>query len=214
MLSSRARGALQAMQTIEATVLQQEKVDQQDEIARVQEILGKTLTSFRPDPRVDSFMSQFEPGEYGTTHRHLSLGLFGGSQIGKTQKGVSLFGLAQSFKVNCQGLGPGGIPSIAGFNRAKHRCIIWDEVRPDQVLGNKEVFQSGAHLVNLGQSQCNQHSYSKWLYGIAHVLCSNCFPMTVQEGLSMEDAEWLNKNVMPAVLPEGQKWFFETSCDT
>lgn len=87
-------------------------------------------------------------------------------------------------------------------------------MRPDQVLGNKEVFQSGAHLVNLGQSQCNQHSYSKWLYGIAHVLCSNCFPMTVQEGLSMEDAEWLNKNVMPAVLPEGQKWFFETSCDT
>ena len=85
---------------------------------------------------------------------------------------------------------------------------MWDEVRPDQILGNKEVFQSGAHVVHLGQSQCNQHMYSKWLYGTAHVLCSNFFPSRLQEGLSEEEAEWLGKNVFPAVLTKNEKWYF------
>ena len=35
--------------------------------------------------------------------------------------------------------------------------------------------------------------------------------MSMEEGLSDEDAEWLNKNVLPAVLPPGQKWYFDVN---
>lgn len=207
MLQSRARGSLQAMEIVKSIALQLERSIEQDEIDRVQSMLSESLRGFRPDPRVDKFLQQLHSSKYGTVHRFRSLGLFGGSQIGKTQKGLSLFGISQTLKVSCQGLAKGIIPSIVAFDRRKHRCILWDEVRPDQVLGNKEVFQSGGFLVHLGQSQCNQHVYSKWLYGIGHVLCSNCFPMTIEEGLCEEDAEWLDKNVLPAVLPRGQKWY-------
>ena len=196
------------MENIKSIALQLERSLEQAEIDRVQLMLTKSLQGFRPDPRVDKFLQQFDSSQYGIKHRFQSLGLFGGSQIGKTQKALSLFGITKTLKVSCQGLGKGVIPSIVALDRRQHRSILWDEVRPDQVLGNKEVFQSGGFVVHLGQSQCNQHVYSKWLYGIAHVLCSNCFPMTEEEGLSKEDAEWLDKNVLPAVLPQGQKWFF------
>ena len=211
LLQSRAKGSLQNMENLKATALQQERMEERDEVDRIQSLLSRSLKKFRPDPRVDKFMKQFSVENYGVLHRYQSLGLFGGSQIGKTQKGVSLFGISRTLKVSCQGLGQGAIPSIVDFDRKQHSCILWDEVRSDQVLGNKEVFQSGPFVVHLGQSQCNQHMYSKWLYATAHILCSNSFPMTVAEGLSEEDAEWLTKNVLPAVLPRGEKWFIEAS---
>ena len=210
LLQSRARGCLQAMEQIKSIDLQMERSIEQAEIDRVQSMLSDSLQGFRPDPRVDKFLLQFGPTEYGIAHRFRALGLFGGSQIGKSQKGLSLYGISRTLKVSCQGLGKGIIPSIVNLDRQRHRCILWDEIRTDQVLGNKEVFQSGAFLIHLGQSQCNQHMYSKWLYCIAHVLCSNSFPMSVEEGLSEEDAEWLDKNVMRASLPLGQKWYFDT----
>ena len=195
------------MDHIKSIALQLERRSEQAEIDRVQAMLSKSLHGFRPDPRVDKFSEQFHISKYGVLHRFLSLGLFGGSQIGKSQKGLSLFGISRTLKVSCQGLGKGIIPSIVGFDRQQHCCILWDEIRPDQVLGNKEVFQSGGFVVHLGQSQCNQHVYSKWLYGVAHILCSNCFPMTTEEGHCEEDAEWLAKNVLPAVLPRGERWY-------
>ena len=211
LLQSRARGSLQSMENIKNMDLQMERSIEQVEIDRLQSMLSDSLHGFRPDPRVDKFLLQFDSSEYGIAHRFRALGLFGGSQIGKSQKGLSLFGISRTLKVSCQGLGKGIIPSIVGLDRQRHRCILWDEIRSDQVLGNKEVFQSGAFLIHLGQSQCNQHMYSKWLYSVAHILCSNCFPMSVEEGLSEEEAEWLDKNVLPAVLPRGQKWYFDVN---
>ena len=209
LLVSRARGSLRAIEDIKSMDLQMERRLEQVEIDRVQGMLAESLQGFRPDPRVDKFMLQFSSSAYGIAHRFRTLGLFGGSQIGKSQKGLSLFGISRTLKVSCQGLGKGIIPSIVDLDRQQHGCILWDEIRSDQVLGNKEVFQSGAFLIRLSQSQCNRHMYSKWLYSIAHVLCSNCFPMSVEEGLSEEDAEWLSKNVWSAVLPAGEKWYFD-----
>ena len=40
------------------------------------------------------------------------------------------------------------------------------------------------------------------------ILCSNVFKRTLDDGLSQEEVEWLDKNLIVAELPEGAKaWF-------
>ena len=90
------------MDHIKSIALQLERRSEQAEIDRVQAMLSKSLHGFRPDPRVDKFSEQFHISKYGVLHRFLSLGLFGGSQIGKSQKGLSLFGISRTLKVSCQ----------------------------------------------------------------------------------------------------------------
>ena len=128
--------------------------------------------------------------------------------IGKTQRGMDLFGPEQTMQVNCQGLPAGCLPSIANFDRSKVKSIPWDEIRVDQVLGNKELFQATNRVVVLGQSACNQHRYEVYVYQTAMILCSNYFPMSVAEGLGCKsDEDWLQKNIVRAELPPGQAWF-------
>ena len=211
LLSSRARGALQAMEVVMTTTQKEHVESQREEIGRVQTMLVKALGAFRPHPAIDVYMEQFHAKNYGVKHRYKALGLFGGSQIGKSSKALSLFGLKATLKVSCQGLGVGVIPSISRFDRRVHQAILWDEVRPDQVLGAKEVFQSAPWVVSLGQSNCNQFAYDVWLYGIAHILCSNAFPMSEDEGQSAEDADWLKSNVIVIILPPCQCWYFDNA---
>ena len=209
MLKSRARGALGAIEVVMTTTQKEHMESQRHEIDRVQILLTNALGAFRPHPRIDTFQDQYDPANYGVLHRYKSLGLFGGTQIGKSSKAISIFGLKATLKVSCQGLAPGTIPSISRLDRRIHSAILWDEIRPDQVLGAKEVFQSAPWVVSLSQSNCNQFAYEVWLYGIAHILCSNSFPMTVSEGVSKEDADWLCSNIIDVTLPEGQRWYFD-----
>ena len=208
LLRSRAKGSLQAIETIRNTSRLERLQWQADEIQSVQVALFSRLNHFRPDPRVDMFMEQFKPDTYGKQLRFRCLGLFGSSQSGKSCKALSLYGPEATLKVSCQGLPAGVIPSINRFDRRVHKCICWDEIRADQVLGNKEVFQSGLWIVALGQSVCNQHAYDVWLYHIAHILCSNFFPMTQAQGATEEDADWLQKNLYVAILLHGERWYF------
>jgi hypothetical protein len=157
---------------------------------------------------IDMFMEQFKPETYGKQLRFWCLGLFGSSRSDKPCKALSLYGPEATLKVSCQGLPVGVIPSLSRFDRQVHKCICWDEIRTDQVLGNKEVFQSGPWIVALGQSVCNQHAYEVWLYQIAHILCSNHFPMTQAQGLTEEYADWLQKNLYVAILPQRERWYF------
>ena len=126
-------------------------------------------------------------------------------------EGTQLVRDLPDFKGVMLGLSPRHHTFHCWLGRRQHGCIPWDEIRSDHVLGNKEVFQSGVFLMHVGQSQCNQHVYSKWLYGIAHILCNNCFPMSVEKGLSEEKAQWLDKNVLQAVLLPGQKWYSDVN---
>jgi hypothetical protein len=140
-------------------------------------------------------------------HRFKSLVLIGCTQQGKTTKAFDIFGYEQTFKVSCQGLSTGLIPSLRDFDRKVHKCIIWDEARYDQVVNNKEVFMSCANPVALQQSACNQHVFHKWLYQTAHILCSNKFPTTIEDGVSADDVDWLKGNLVIVSLPVGQTWY-------
>jgi len=207
LLRSRANRSLVAIENIRTTSRLLLMQRQQEEIEKVQATLFSRWNCFRPDPRVDLFLQQFKPETSGKHLRFRCLGLFGSSRSGKSCKELSLYGAQATLKISCQGLPLGVIPSIARFDREVHKCICWDEIRADQVLGNKEVFQSGPWIVSLGQSVCNQHAYDVWLYHIGHILCSNLFQMTVAQGATEEDADWLDKNLYVATLPKGERWY-------
>jgi hypothetical protein len=207
LVKSRHMFALKGCSLVRDLICEENTANLAAEILKVQTSLLSTLRRFRDHETINDWLEQFAVSNYGSKHRFRPLLLVGGTQQGKTSKALSIFGHMASVKVCCQGLPNGVIPSIREFDRLEHKCIIWDECRYDQVLGNKEVMMSPATPIVLQQSQCNQHSFTKWLYMTAHILCSNHFPMTVEEGLTPEEADWLSGNLFTAKLPVGQAWF-------
>jgi len=176
-------------------------------------VLAKTpslLGSFRGHAAIDLWQRQFEPPEMERLLRFRPLLLRGQSRSGKTCKAQSLYGIEDTLLVNCQGL-KDCLPSIRAFQRSVHKAILWDEISPAQVCANKLIFQSGPMPITLAQSACNGFAYDKWLYGVRHILCSNMFWLVaepgVKGGLSAEDSEWLQANIIVADLEPGEVWF-------
>jgi len=136
--------------------------------------------------------------------------LQGPTRCGKTRKAISIFGHGRTMVVNCQGLGA-ALPSIREFCRERFSCILFDEISSIQVLRNKMVFQAGVDPVVLGQSACNQHAYTVWLFGIPMILCSNDFQLKSRDDSPMleVDEEYLENNIVDASLPEGMLWYVE-----
>ena len=209
LIRSRARGSANAIQLVETVQAKEKVLAHRDEIVEVQRRLFDHMSTFRSHPLIDDWLRQYQSTAYGTLSRFKTLVLKGMSRSGKSWKALSLFGTSATFKVNCQGLPQGCLPGLTGFDRRRHRCILFDEVRADQILGNKEAFQASAWPVALSQSNCNALSYKVWLYQTAMVGCSNHFPHTVDEGLEPEEVDWLSSNVVAIELAEGQRWFFD-----
>ena len=124
--------------------------------------------------------------EYGRATRFPFLVLNGESRLGKTRYAVQLWGKAQTLVVSCQGVLK---PNLKDFTRTT-RCIVYDEASHDMVVANKQVFQAGLDEVMLGQSACNEHAYSVWLYAVPMVVSTNNWLL----GATEEDAAWLRKN--------------------
>ena len=206
LVRSRDRGAVQALQQLEFLTKKARMLELESEMSRVQASIEAKQKSFRPHPIIDEFLSQFHPDKYGEQGRSLCLLLVGDSRQGKSTKAISLFSTANTLKVSCQGLPPGVLPSLQRFNRSKHRCIVWDEIRPDQVLNNRELFQSNQFEQVLSQSVCNQHSYGVWLYFTAMVLCANEFEF-YSPRITSQDSAWLEVNIRVAQLGADQRWF-------
>ena len=207
----RGRGVLAGITLIETVRSRQKVLDLQHEINDVQDTLFNQMNPFRGHAMIDIWIGQYQVDKYKKSTRFRSLLLTGGSQTGKSWKALSLWGVGRTLKVNCQGLSPMTLPSLADFDRSKHSAILFDEIRSDQVLGNKEVFQAGAFTVSLAQSNCNAFCYQLWLYQVAFILCSNSFPISNEDGgtLTDDECDWLQANIDCVHLLVGQKWFFE-----
>ena len=114
--------------------------------------------------------------------------------------------------VNCQGLG-NLLPDVSPINNPElgYDTVVCDELSYMQVISNKQFFQAGNDYVTLAQSNCNQHSYRIWPYGLKIIGCSNDFPMTVEEGVrSEQDAEWLRGNIVVVELPPKETWYLQS----
>ena len=201
---SRAPSALQLVHTLTEA---ERETDQKQGVQQLLHSLEHTLVGFRGHPVVDCWAFEHAQNMARPHFRTACLLLRGASRAGKTQKAMSLFGYSRTLVVNCQGLGT-ALPSLRGYERGLHDAIVFDEIDEKQVLANKLVFQCGPWPVELSQSVCNQHSYKRWFYNCAMILCSNTFRMTVAEGVADKQAEdWLDANIMDARLLPGQKWY-------
>ena len=187
----------------------QEMLNLQDEIDRTQEALRLRQNPFKPHPLINSWLPQFTTENYGVRARSTILALIGPSREGKTSKAISIFGVTKTLKVSCQGCPHGVLPGLSSFKRGKHAAILFDECRHDQILLNREFFQSGVYPQSLSQSACNQYAYQLWVYQVAMIICANELKMTEADGLSSSDAEWLRSNVVVVTLPAGQSWFLK-----
>ena len=210
LIRSRARGSANAIDLIEKLQAKEKLLAHKDSIIALQKALFGAMRTFRTHPQINDWAAQYHQDQFGKLSRFKTLVLKGMSRSGKSWKALSLFGPASTFKVNCQGLPLGCLPSLMGFERRQHKCILFDEIRADQVLGNKEVFQASAWPVSLFQSNCNAFSYKVWLYQTAMVGCSNAFPITLAEGLEPDEVDWLTSNVISIELAENQRWFHDT----
>lgn len=203
---SRDRGAVMALQQVEVLIRRSKTLNLEAEIVKVQTSLESRQSGFVEHPVITKFLAQFQERHYGVEPRSFCLLLAGDSRQGKSTKAMSLFNIKHTLKVSCQGLPKGVLPSLARFDRCKHKAIVWDEIRPDQVINNRELFQSNAHEQILSQSICNQHSYGVWLYFTAMILCANEFDMEAADLLD-GDSQWLKANICMAELGPGQKWY-------
>ena len=155
---------------------------------------------------LDTWLQQYRAK--GTHTRYRALLLRGATRSGKTQKACSMFRLAHTLVVNAAGL-ENNLPSLVHLDRSKVDCLCFDEGTHLQVLHNKQFFQAGARAVQLGQSSCKAFSYSVFVYKLPIIITSNYFPTAVGEGLSQEDADWLQANIIDVPVPVGGKWWVE-----
>lgn len=171
--------------------------------------LEGSLGEFRSTQLILEWQAQYNCREQKLL-RFKPLLLEGKTRCGKTRKAISIYGHDRTLVVNCQGLGS-ALPSLREFDRTQYTCILFDEVSSIQVLRNKMVFQAGVDKVVLGQSACNQHAYSLWLYGVPMILCSNDFQLKSRPDSPMllVDEEYLAENVVNASLPDGETWYFQ-----
>ena len=169
------------------------------------------LGACRDHCNIDEFLQKYVSANAGRpSFRFKFLLLRGRSRMGKSQKAMSLFGIAHTLVLNCQGL-QSTLPSLRSMDRDHIRCIVFDEISAEQVLANKLVFQAGPWPVTLAQSACGQHAYSVNLYAMPMVCCSNDFKTSQADGLSEDAESWLRENMFEASPPEGLPWFWERS---
>ena len=152
---------------------------------------------------ITMFLAQFQPRHYAAEPRSLCLLLVGDSRQGKSTKAMSRVNIKHTLKVSCQGLPMSVLPGLARCDRSEHKALVWDEIRPDQVSNNRDLFPSNAYERILSQSICNQHSGGVWLYFTAMILCANEFDMEGPDILP-GDSQWLTANISTAELGAGK----------
>ena len=149
--------------------------------------LSLPLSRFKDLPVVKDWMCLYID-HWGKATRFKFLVLNGPSQMGKTRFAESLWGQQMTLVTSCQGVRS---PNLKNFQRARHRCIVFDEASSAMVVNNKQLFQAGLDLCQLGQSQCNQHSYTTWLYAIPLIISTNDWLRDItDEG----EKHWLEAN--------------------
>lgn len=202
----RDRGAPQALAALDLIRKRQRQIDSAGEIARVREMLDKQNKPFHDHADIDRFLLQYSPSNYGKLARFFMLVLVGDTLQGKTSKGMSLFGSTKTLKLACGPCPRGALPSLGALDREKVKAILFDEIRLDQVLTFRELFQANSYEQQLGTSPCNPFAYNVWVYHIAMILCTNNFDLN-DKSLSDGDRSWLQKNAIVVEIPPEDTWY-------
>ena len=204
----RDRGTPQALASLDQIRKRQKAIDVAEEVTRIQELIESRNTAFHDHADIDRFMLEHNSSTYGVLARFHMLVLLGGTLQGKTSKGMSLFGSKKTLKLACGPCPHGVLPSLGSLDRNTTKAILFDEIRVDQVLTFRELFQANQYWQQLGTSPCNPYAYTVWVYHIAMILCTNEFDLE-DESLSEADRQWLTGNTIMVQLPEKDKWYVQ-----
>lgn len=179
-------------------VLEEEQARCQAEAAsrRVLSALNDMAKPFHCLPEVEEWKKQFE----GEAFRFKFLVLEGPSRIGKTVFArMTLTPPGREFyELNCAGEAD---LNLRGLQPLRHGLVIFDEISPVQVIRQKKVFQAGPTEIQLGQSSTSVFGYSKWLYKMRMVCCSNVWSSVLRH-LPHDDHDWLVKNSVHIIRNE------------
>ena len=208
----RDRGAPQALAALEMIRKRQKQIDAAEEIARVQEMLEKHNKPFHDHADIDKWLLQYSPSNYGKVARFFMLVLVGDTLQGKTSKGMSLFGSARTLKLACGPCPHGVLPSLGALDRQEVKAILFDEIRLDQVLQFRELFQANQYPQQMGTSACNPYAYNVWVYNIAMILCTNNWHVDDPK-VSPGDRSWLVKNAVVVQIPKDNTWYVKDGED-
>jgi len=202
----RDRGAPAALASLDQIRKRQKSLDVAGEVFRVQSLLLEANTPFHDHTDIDRWMKQFGASTYGVQARFKMLVLVGDTLQGKTSKGMSLFGPSKTLKLACGPCPEGVLPSLGTLDREVVKAILFDEIRVDQVLTFRELFQANQYVQQLGTSACNPYAYTVWVYHIAMILCTNAFRLDDPK-LSEGDRKWLRGNTVIVQIPDGDTWY-------
>lgn len=202
----RDRGSPAALASLDQLRKRQKTIDIAEEVVRIQDLLDSQNTPFHDHADIDRFMVEHSPSTYGVSKRFSMLVLVGDTLQGKTSKGMSLFGSKKTLKLACGPCPKGVLPSLGTFDRNTTKAILFDEIRVDQVLTFRELFQANQYEQQLGTSPCNPYAYTVWVYHIAMILCTNNFNLEDSDLLE-GDRKWLMGNAIIVEIPEKDKWY-------
>ena len=121
----------------------------------------------------------------------------GPSRTGKSERAQRWFGEAATLSLNCQGV---TAPCLHEWLSGRYKAILCDEGDWKLVWGNRLLFQAGPRPVLLGQSNCNEHTYTVYVRGAPMMLTSNAFWAGCPKGGPEE--EWLMNNIVYCYIAE------------
>ncbi len=163
------------------------------------------LQPFRLHPITTAWLKLVLEVQHGS--RTPILALVGGALVGKSCKGMSIFGRSKTVVVHCSGYPTGVLPRVDLTGR--HAAVLWEDIRVDQLLHNREVVVSGRPSLPVFEVFVNHGNHHYDQHPLAMMLCANFLQMTVSEGLSAEEALWMHHNVWKVTLEAGTRWWFD-----
>ena len=124
-----------------------------------------------------------------TLRRFKTLVYDGPSRTGKSERALSWFTEEKTLKLNCQNV---CTPNLHEFLTGKYSAILCEECTWQLLWNNKQLFQAAPCVVQLGQSQCNEHCYSVWCWGVPFMVCSNNF---WKDSADKVARDWVEENI-------------------
>ena len=98
------------------------------------------------------------------------------------------------FQVECSRLKGTDCPNLQGFERDLYSRVVFENIRYETVLNNKQMFTSPMPSVELNDS-CLLECCPQWFYMVPMVLWMDEFHSTDDTRLSSQCVNWLDNNV-------------------
>lgn len=147
------------------------------------------MRPFKPACALETaWLQQYTGGEGGANLRRFRVLIYDGpSRTGKSERASHWFTPANTLLLNCQGV---TCPCLKTFSEGAYSCVVYEEANWELMWRNRALMQAGPTPVLLGQSQCNEHAYTAFLYAVPMIVTSNDFWV----GATTDARDWIEKN--------------------